>query len=133
MPLLVLIACAALTVWESVDRSTIPRNIDGTVIAIDRRTEDNPGRDDAWFVRIGNRTVRMDRDVAQRLDEGDILQKDAWSGELQINGNRHRIELSPDARGAIWFAPALVLLGAVLTWLVRRPERAPGPRARPAR
>lgn len=133
VPLVVLMACAALVVWESVDRSTIPRSLDGTVSTIDRRTEDNPGQDDAWFVRVGSRTVRMDQDLAQRLNEGDVVSKDAWSRDLQINGNQTRITLSPDAGGALWFAPVLVLVGAALTWLVRRPAPSPGPPTRPAR
>jgi hypothetical protein len=118
LPLVIVVLCAGLTLWETVSRSTIPAALDGTVTLVDVRAED--GDQQVWFVRIDDDFVRMDEEIGSRLVAGDVVHKDAWSDTLVVNGRDVSLHLSPDARGALWFAPLLVLLGAGLTWVCRR-------------
>ncbi|HSV38176.1 MAG TPA: hypothetical protein VLI04_05400 [Nocardioidaceae bacterium] len=118
LPLGLVVAFAALTMWETLARSTIPLSIDGQVTEVAVRAEDGDQR--VWFIEVDDEFVRMDEEIGARLVAGDVVRKDAWSTTLVVNGNDVPLKLSRDARGALWFAPLLVILGAALTWLQLR-------------
>ncbi len=109
----------AVMAWELFARSAIPVSFDGTVRSITVKDE-HPGTRNAWFVTVGSSSRQVDRAVGQRLTIGDRVQKDAWSRDVQVNGATFRVELSREAKAALWFVPALVLISVGTVRLTRR-------------
>lgn len=122
VPFALVVALGLLIVGELVLRTAIPRELDGTVAAVERRTEDQPGVDDVWFVTLdrgtaGSREVRVERPIGERLETGDVIAKSAWSRNLQVDDEQVRLSLSPEARTSLWFVPLVCLLAFGLTML----------------
>ncbi|WP_109507183.1 hypothetical protein [Nocardioides speluncae] len=123
VPFALVVALGLLVVGELVLRTAIPRELAGTVTAVDRRTEDQPGVDDVWFVTLdGNREVRVERPIGERLESGDEIVKTAWSRNLHVNDEEVRLSLSPEARASLWFVPLIWLLAGGLTLATTRPS-----------
>lgn len=121
LPLLVGLL-GVLLLWQLSARSTIPTGLDGTVVSV-RSADEHPGTDNAWFVRVGDRTHQVDREVGRLLRAGDRLEKKAWDDTLLINGVPTDVRYSDDARAARWFVPVLVTVAAALSWFCARLSR----------
>lgn len=118
VPFALVVALGLLVVGELLLRTAIPRELTGTVTAVERRTEDQPGVDDVWFVTLdGTREVRVERPVGERLETGDVIAKSAWSRELRVDDEPVRLSLSPEARSSLWFVPLVCVLAFGLTLL----------------
>ncbi len=121
LPLLIALL-GLLMLWQLSARSAIPSSLHGTVVSV-RSADEHPGIDNAWFVRIGDRTHQVDREVGQLLRPGDRVDKDAWDSAVLINGVAADLRYSDDARVARWFVPALVAVAALLAWFCARLPR----------
>ena len=121
LPVLVALL-GVLMLWQLSARSTIPTALHGTVVSV-RSADEHPGTDNAWFVRVGNRTHQVDREVGRLLRPGDRLDKNAWDDSLRINGIPTEVRYSDDARAARWFVPVLVAVAATLAWFCARGRR----------
>ena len=120
---LVVAALSALLAWQLAARSTIPISLHGEVVSV-RSADEHPGTDNAWFVRIGDRTRQVDTEVGRLLRAGDRVEKEAWDRTLLLNGRPVELALSDDARAALWFAPVLTAIAGALSWgLWRRSSR----------
>ncbi|GAB2858087.1 hypothetical protein GCM10027026_04800 [Myroides odoratimimus subsp. xuanwuensis] len=116
---------AALAAWTLVDRSTIPTELHGTVTAVEMRHEKHPGVDDVWLISVDDGGLRhVDSDVADLLEVGASVEKDAWDTTLTVNGDPHPLSLSEHARAMLAFAPVIVLVIAALTLLTHLRARA---------
>ncbi len=109
--------------WTLVARSTLPLSLDGTVTSVEVRHEKHPGVDDVWMVALDDAEPRhLDRDVARLLQRGDEVDKEAWSPTLTVDGVRHDVGPSRDARVFLALSPALLLAVAALGVVaIRRP------------
>jgi hypothetical protein len=111
-----------LLLWQLSARSTIPTAVHGTVVSV-RSADEHPGTDNAWFVRVGDRTHQVDREVGQLLRVGDRVDKKAWDDSLLINSLATDVRYSDDARAARWFVPVLVAVAVALSWFCARLSR----------
>lgn len=111
-----------LVLWQLSARSTIPTSLAGTVVSV-RAADEHPGTDNAWFVRVGDRTHQVDREIGRLLRAGDRVEKKAWGDSLLINGIPTDVRYSDDARAARWFVPALVTVATALSWFCARWSR----------
>lgn len=128
VPFALVVALGLLIVGELLLRTAIPRELSGTVTAVERRTEDQPGVDDVWFVTLdsgtdGAREVRVERPIGERLETGDVIAKSAWRRELRVDDEPMRLSLSPEARSSLWFVPLVCLLTFGLTLLTTERRR----------
>ncbi len=114
LPLLIA-ALGVLMIWQLAARSTIPMSLHGEVVSV-RSADEHPGTDNAWFVRVGEKTHQVDRQVGRLLRAGDRVEKDAWDRIVSVNGRPVELSLSEDAEAALWFAPALTAMAAALSW-----------------
>ncbi|MGQ0467908.1 MAG: hypothetical protein ACT4QG_21645 [Sporichthyaceae bacterium] len=121
LPVFVLVLAAVMT-WELFARSTIPFAFDGTVTSVVAKDE-HPGTRNAWFVRVGETSRQVDTAVGERLTVGDRVRKDAWSRELQTGDRTVRVSPSRDAKAALVFGPAAVVLTAVVAARTRAGTR----------
>lgn len=103
--------------YETLRRSTIPLSLEGEVRDVELRREKHPGIDDVHLLEFSFGSVHVDAAVAERIGEGDILQKDAWSRELTVNGARTNVEFSRDFRGMLVVMPVVTI---VLVWLLAK-------------
>ena len=101
-----MLALAALLVWELVVRSAIPVAIDGTVQSISIKDE-HPGTRNVYFVRIGSTTRQVDPATGRHLAVGDRVSKESWNREMRVNDEVVRLKLSREAKASLWFAPLL--------------------------
>lgn len=121
LPLLVTVL-GVLLLWQLSARSTIPTSLNGTVVSV-RSADEHPGTDNAWFVRVGDRTHQVDREVGRLLRAGDRVEKKVWDDSLRINGVATDVRYSEDARAARWFVPVLMAIAAALSWSCARLSR----------
>ena len=120
-------AFALLAIAATVNRSLIPRSVDGTVEHIEVRTEKHVGIDDVWLVHVGGDVMHVDAGTARHLREGDRLRKGAWRTTLTADGETLDLGLSDDARAMLWVIPLTLLCvaGAAFAGAPRR-RRRPG-------
>lgn len=120
--LILAVAFGATAVIASISRSLIPRDVDATVQRVEVRHEKHPGVDDVWIVHLDDDAVHVDAAIAQRLERGMALRKDAWDTTLTAGGENVSLHLSREARGMLWVMPLAVLSAAALSrgWRRRR-------------
>ena len=106
------VAFAVTAVVATVNRSLIPRGLNGTVERIEVRTEKHVGIDDVWLVLIDRDVIHVDAATAAHLKEGATVQKDAWGTTLTIDGQARDLRLSDDARAMLWVIPLTLLCAA---------------------
>ncbi len=115
------ILCVAGNLWATLNRSTIPRSLDGTVTGKEIGFEKHPGEDDVcWLLLDNGGKIHVDAEIWKRVNEGDHLEKESWSTELMIGENVMRLEPSADARGMIPVMLGTLLLLAVPVVLLWR-------------
>lgn len=105
-------------------RSTIPMAFEGRVGSIEARSEKHEGVDDVYLLSIGERTVQIDEAVADLVDEGDPIHKEAWSRKIVVGGRPAEVEVSKDFRRMAIVMPGIVLI-ALLILYRRRPSPSP--------
>ncbi|MGE3800075.1 MAG: hypothetical protein AB7H80_03575 [Candidatus Kapaibacterium sp.] len=103
--------CAVVNLFVTLNRSTIPRTIEATVVAKEIGYEKHPGRDDVcWLILDNGEKTHVDQAVWNRVSEGDQLSKKSWSRELMIGENLAQLQLSKDAEGMIPVMSGVFLL-----------------------
>ena len=119
--LLLLAGMAALNLWVTFARSTIPLDVHGEVTEVDLRFEKHRGVDDVYLVTVGGRTIHVDTAIGRRIREGDHLSKDAWTRALHTP--RGTLELGPsrDLERMMVVMPVVVLTGVVVARRRRDP------------
>ena len=108
---------AAGNLWFAAARSTISLRLDARVIGKEIRREKHPGKDDVYVLLLSPaHAVQVDESLFNSIEEGNHLQKDAWSRRLKCSGRTIALGLSADFRGMSLAMPALmvVLLAAAL-------------------
>lgn len=113
LALVVLLALANIAV--TIRRSTIPLSLRGGVSDIQRRFEKHPGIDTVYLITVDGDTMQIDKELALRLDEGDGIEKRAWSTEMEVNGHRVTLDTSTDFDRMLVAMPILAL---VTLWLL---------------
>lgn len=88
---------ALVNLGVTLTRSTIPLALDGTIESIEFLSEGNPGIDDIYVLRVGEKEVHVDRAIAKQLTVGVHVSKEAWSSELTAGrqSETRTVELSP--------------------------------------
>jgi hypothetical protein len=75
---------AASAIWTVLVRSTVPIELDGSVVDVTVRNRTSGGAE-VYLVELdGDRTLIVDQVVARSLRPGDRLSKQAWSSHLVI-------------------------------------------------
>jgi hypothetical protein len=100
------------------NRSLIPQTIDAEVALLDIKREKHPGIDDVHFVTLSTgETLHVDKAIAEELQVGMPIRKQAWEKEL-VTGDEHlSLEYSKDFLGMTWVMPLSFLVAlAVLIW-----------------
>lgn len=113
LALVVLLALANVAV--TIRRSTIPLSLRGGVSDIQRRFEKHPGMDTVYLITVDEETIQVDEELALRLDEGDVIEKRAWSTQMDVNRGRTTLDTSTDFDRMLVAMPILVL---VTLWLL---------------
>jgi hypothetical protein len=119
LTLLVLVAAGALfvaaNVWFAGLRSTIPLNLDATVLHKEVRHEKHPPHDDVCLITLDSqRVLQVDQAIYDAIRPNDYLRKDAGSRHLTVSGRTIELNWSRDAKG-IAYAMPISLLVIVIT------------------
>lgn len=109
------IAFATGNLWFAAARSMIPLALNARIFTKERLPEKHKGVDDVYLLKVaGGKTLQVDQAVYEAVDEGESLQKSAWSTELQLDAERIELRWSPDMKGMSWVMPLATVL---LVWL----------------
>jgi hypothetical protein len=100
------------------NRSLIPQTIDAEVAILDIKREKHPGIDDVHFMTLTTgETLHVDKSVAEKLQVGMPIRKQAWEHKLMTEKEQISLEYSKDFRGMMWVMPLSFLVAfAVLIW-----------------
>ncbi len=109
--------------YATLNRSTIPRSLHGTVVRLQVVHEKHPGLDDVHLLTLGERTIQVDPELAAHLRVGERVDKDAWSATLSTSSGSIHLSTSKDFHGMVVTMP--VLLVVTLAALLWRPSREP--------
>ncbi len=110
-----LVVFAAGNVWATLQRSTIPLALDGTVTAIDLRFEKERGVDDVYLVTLdGERTIHVDTAIGRQLAWGDRVSKQRWDRTLSTPRGPVPLTPSRDTRRMLVVMALVVLAGWLL-------------------
>lgn len=130
--LLVALALAAVNLWCTAARSTIPLALNGKILELEIRNEKHPGFDDVFFILLDDgRRLHVDRPVFQSVEVGDLVEKPRFEHVLKISRKGEKlspVELTPSAdhRGMHTVMPialgvAIALAG--IAWWTRTEPR----------
>lgn len=102
-------------VWFTFARSLIPFEVRSVITRLEVREEKHPGVDDVHILRLapGGREIVVDREVAELLQRGDAIHKDAWSSQMSIEGEqveRVDLETSSDFKRMLIAMPLIALI-----------------------
>lgn len=95
------------------------------MIATEVRHEKHPGVDDVHLIQTGKDSYHVDASVAERLNRGDRIEKDAWSKTLLVNSEEVELGVSQDLKRMLIVMPLLLVLLVVLL-STKRSSRTPG-------
>ncbi len=118
--------CTVGNLWVTAGRSTIPSALNTTVAAKEIGREKHPGHDDVhWLLLESGTKIHVDGTLWQSIREGDHLQKEAWSKELNRDGQVQSLAWSPDLTGMLptMIGATLMLLAL---FIIGRKVRAEG-------
>ncbi len=115
-------AFAGGDLWYTAARSTIPLELNGTIVSKQRRTEKWRGVDDVYLLVLDSgRRVQVDAAVFDAVAERQMIRKQPWERTLEADGNTIPLDWSADVRGMLWAMPLTVLVcAAVGVMLLRR-------------
>jgi hypothetical protein len=105
---------AAGNLAETFRRTTIPLAIEGAVTDEKMFFEKQRGVDDIHLVTIGDRTLHVTKPVAELMEIGDRVQKQAWSRSISVNGERSRLSPSQDFLGMLIVMPVVLAVVILL-------------------
>jgi len=109
---------AAGNVWVALVRSTIPIPIEGRITLKELRQEKHPGRDDVCYLHLDSgEALHVDAPLFEAVEEGQALQKAAWSPVLLHDGSEFPLRPSRDFWGMAITMP-LVLLAVLVAGLL---------------
>ncbi len=116
-------AFAAGNLWYTAARSTIPLELNGTVVSKQRKAEKWPGVDDVYLLVFDSgRRVQVDAAVFDAVAERQTIRKQAWDRTLEADGQTIPLDWSADLRGMLWAMPLTVLVGGLVAVIVSRPR-----------
>lgn len=106
-------------IWVTANRSLAMRSMEGAVTGMDRRLEKHPGEDDVYLIAWdGGPMVQVDSALFERMQLGSIVEKEAWSMSIRIDGRTEEISLSRDFWGMLALAlPAIIVLLVYARWV----------------
>ena len=120
--ILLLFAIAAILVggniWFSAARSTIPLALDTRIVGKEVRREKHEGKDDVYLLHLaGLGAMQVDREVYDRAQVGETLQKDRHSRQLRHGDQVLDLHWSRDHQAMLKAMPiCLALLAALLAF-----------------
>ena len=113
-----------LVVWnvmETMSRTFVPTSIAASVTDVEVRREKHAGLDDVYLIHFSDGTVRhAEGSVFASLHVGALVEKDAWSGMMTIDGEAVELEWSDDVRGMVVLMPWILVGVGVMGFLAVR-------------
>lgn len=105
------VAFAGGNLWFTAARSTIPLELNGTIVSKQRRTEKWRGVDDVYLLALDSgRRVQVDAAVFDAVAERQSIRKQPWDRTLEADGQTIPLDWSADVRGMLWAMPLTVLV-----------------------
>lgn len=105
------VAFAGGNLWYTAARSTIPLELNGTVVSKQRKAEKWRGVDDVYLLVLDSgRRVQVDAAVFEAVAERQMIRKQAWDRTLEADGQTIPLDWSADTRGMLWAMPLTVLV-----------------------
>lgn len=105
------ITLSALNLWFAACRSTIPLAINSTVRGKEVRGEKHPGKDDVYLLELADgRSIQVDKDVYEVVEEQSQMRKEAWHRELGSGQRAIILAWSIDVIGLTKAMPLVVLV-----------------------
>jgi hypothetical protein len=106
---------AAANLWYAASRSTIPLELHGEVTRKQQLLEKHPGLDDVCMITLSDgRQIHVDAPVYNAVTEGQSIDKQNWSHEVEIGGEKVGLTWSPDFLGMLWAMPITIAVFALL-------------------
>lgn len=106
---------AISNLWFAAARSTIPLELDTTVVDRQRLFEKSRGVDDVFLMTLeSGRRIQVDRHVYEAVNKNDSIEKPSWARRLKVNDHNHVLKWSQDYRGMVWVMPAAIGLSALV-------------------
>ena len=112
--MVIMIALAAGALLATFVRSAIPIALTGRVTKIEVVHEKVPGIDDVHLVTVDGETTHVDPFVTNLIEEGDRVEKGAWSQAITVGGEEFELQTSPDFRRMLVALPLIVGTGLLL-------------------
>jgi hypothetical protein len=114
-------AFAVGNLWYTAARSTIPLELNGTIVTKQRRAEKWPGVDDVYLLNLNSgRRVQVDREVFDAVAERQTIRKQPWERTLEADGRTVPLDWSADLRGMLWAMPLTLLVCVAVGVMWRR-------------
>lgn len=105
------VAFAGGNLWYTAARSTIPLELNGTIVSKQRKAEKWRGVDDVYLLVLDSgRRVQVDAAVFDAVAERQMIRKQAWDRTLEADGQAVPLDWSADTRGMLWAMPLMVLV-----------------------
>ena len=109
------VSFAVANVWFAAVRSTIPLRLSAIITQKQRLIEKTIGVDDACLLTLNSgERIQVDGAVFDAMAENKLVNKQAWSRIIDVDGRKISLEWSADFRGMRWAMPLTVAVLIVL-------------------
>ena len=86
---------------------------------VEMRREKHPGKDDVYLLKLhSGQVLQIDRTIAQAIESGSRITKEAWSRKLHVDSRVVDLGWSPDFQGMTKAMPSiLVVVMSTAVWV----------------